>query len=606
MINLFTIASGIHFLTALAAVLTIVLLWRFRSRTEAKYMIYVQIFVAVWAVAYGLEFSSTALEAKVFWSKLSYFGIAFLPVSYFLFTTAFSQKKNVISKRNILLLLVIPVITLGLILTNDYHWLVWSAVSLDPVLNLAYYTHGVWFWVFFGFTQLLMFSGLYNLYRSIFSLADYYRSQITTLIIATVFPLIGNFIYISNLNPYPGFDWTPVSFVVSGLGIALGVVRYRMFDIVPVAKERLFDVVSDGVIVINAEGYIEDCNQAAHQIFNWQNKSVTHQPLVEVFKDFDNLITGIEAKKESIQIEVKNESLMNHYQIRISPIYRNGNFSGNILLFHDITAIITAEEELKQKNTQLLIEIDKREKLIEDLDAFAHTIAHDLRNSLSSIFSASEIMEDMIGENDKDMLIELSSLINQSANKSIQITHDLLMLATTDKSKVQLTPLNMKVIFADACKQLGELINTSEAKITTPEFWPDAMGYAPWIEEVWTNYLSNALKYGGTPPEIVVGSTMLNNGNIEFWIRDNGEGLSQEEQKRLFKKFVRLHPLKADGYGLGLTIVKKIVEKLGGNVTVESRTNGQGSKFGFTLPEAHNEAAVAFRKLHENSGFAVN
>jgi len=118
--------------------------------------------------------------------------------------------------------------------------------------------------------------------------------------------------------------------------------------------------------------------------------------------------------------------------------------------------------------------------------------------------------------------------------------------------------------------------------------------------------LSNALKYGGTPPEIVVGSTMLNNGNIEFWIRDNGEGLSQEEQKRLFKKFVRLHPLKADGYGLGLTIVKKIVEKLGGNVTVESRTNGQGSKFGFTLPEAHNEAAVAFRKLHENSGFAVN
>jgi signal transduction histidine kinase len=451
-----------------------------------------------------------------------------------------------------------------------------------------------------------MFSGLYNLYRSIFSLAAYYRSQITTLVIATVFPLVGNFIYISNLNPYPGFDWTPVTFVVSGLVIALGVVRYRMFDIVPIAKEHLFDLVSDGVIVINAEGFIEDCNQAAHQIFNWQSKSVTHQPLAIVFKDFEKLISGIEAKKASIQIEVKNESLINHYQIRISPIYRNGIFSGNILLFHDITAIITAEDELKQTNTQLLVEIEKREKLIEDLDAFAHTIAHDLRNSLSSIFSASEIMEDIISQNDKDLLVELSGLINQSANKSIQITHDLLMLATTDKSKVQLAPLNMKVIFADACKQLGELINSSKAIITTPEFWPDALGYAPWIEEVWTNYLSNAIKYGGTPPEIVVGSTILKNGNIEFWIRDNGGGLSQDDQNRLFKKFVRLHPLKADGYGLGLTIVKKIIEKLGGNVTVESGNNGKGSKFGFILPEAHNEAATAFRKLHENSGFAVN
>jgi len=504
-----------------------------------------------------------------------------------------------------LLLLIIPVITLGLVLTNNQHWLVWSSVSLDPVLNLAYYKHGIWFWVFFGFTQVLMFSGLYNLYRSIFSLAVYYRSQITTLIIATVFPLIGNFIYISNLNPYPGFDWTPVSFVISGLVIALGVVRYRMFDIVPIAKERLFDVVTDGVIVLNAEGDIEDCNQAAHQIFNWQKKSVIHQPVAQVFRDFEKLISGIETKETSIQIEVKNEKAVYYYQIKITPICRNKKFAGNILLFHDITTIMKRDEELKNTNTQLLAEIDQREKLIEELDAFAHTIAHDLRNSLGSIFSASEIMEEIVEQNDKNLLIELSNLIHQSARKSIQITRDLLMLARTDKSKVQVVALEMDVIFNNACKQLAELINTSKSRITTPEVWPDALGYAPWIEEVWTNYLSNAIKYGGTPPEIEVGSTILPNGEIEFWIRDNGEGLSTEEQSRLFTKFVRLHPLKADGYGLGLTIVKKIVEKMGGKVTVESEGNRQGSKFGFTLIPAHSRPETDIKNPKVNSEITV-
>jgi signal transduction histidine kinase len=180
------------------------------------------------------------------------------------------------------------------------------------------------------------------------------------------------------------------------------------------------------------------------------------------------------------------------------------------------------------------------------------------------------------------------------------------MLATTDKSKVQIVPLKMDLIFNSACKQLVDLINTSNAKIISPDVWPESLGYAPWIEEVWTNYLSNAIKYGGTPPEIEVGSTILTNGNIEFWIRDNGEGLSQDEQKRLFRKFVRLHPQKADGYGLGLTIVKNIIEKLGGNVTIESMGNGQGSKFGFILPPVHNQVASAFLKLHVNTEILNN
>jgi signal transduction histidine kinase len=492
-----------------------------------------------------------------------------------------------------------------MIFTNDSHKLVWTDVTLDSFRNIAYYQHGLWFWIFFGYTEILLVAGLYNLYKSLFRFTAYYRSQITTIIIATIFPIMGNIMYITNFNPYPGFDWTPVTFVVSGLIITLGVMRYRMFDIVPFAKAKLFEVINDGVIVINTEGFIEDCNWAAHQIFNWQNNSNAHEQIKTAFKNYPKLIEGIENKNASVYLKVSRDSWINYYHIRISPIYHNNKISGNILLFHDISTIMKAEEELKKTNSQLLAEIEKREKLIEDLDAFAHTVAHDLKNSLSSIFSASEIMDEIIRQNDKNLLFELSNMINHSANKSIQITHDLLMLATTDKSKVELKILNMGDIFTEAQRQLFDLIKTSEAIITVPDKWQEAVGYGPWIEEVWTNYLSNAIKYGGNPPKIEVGSTVLTDGNIRFWIKDNGEGLFAEELRKLFKKFVRLNPQKADGYGLGLTIVKKIIEKLGGTVDVES-IKGEGSVFSFTLPPAHNSTEIVFRRLHESTGFAIN
>ena len=253
-------------------------------------------------------------------------------------------------------------------------------------------------------------------------------------------------------------------------------------------------------------------------------------------------------------------------------------------MFHDITSIRKAEEELKRTNKQLLYEIEKREKLIDDLDSFAHTVAHDLRNSLGSIFSASEIMEEIIKQNDKSLLFELTNLINDSAGKSIQITHELLLLATSDKQDIEIDKLNMNDIFSHALKQMADLIKKSKAEIVSPSKWPDSIGYAPWVEEIWTNYISNAIKYGGVPPKVEIGAQKLSNNRAIFWVKDNGKGLTPSDQNKLFQNFVRLEPRRAEGYGLGLTIVKKIVEKLNGKVGIESTGNGDGSKFYFILP----------------------
>ena len=124
-----------------------------------------------------------------------------------------------------------------------------------------------------------------------------------------------------------------------------------------------------------------------------------------------------------------------------------------------------------------------------------------------------------------------------------------------------------------------------------PDTWPVALGHAPWVEEVWVNYLSNALNYGGRPPRVELGATTRPDNTVCFWIRDNGSGLTPEEQSRLFTPFTRFDPKsgrgRAKGHGLGLSIVRRIVGKLGGEVGVASEVD-HGSVFSFTLPAAAN------------------
>ena len=199
MLYQFTTNSFIELGTALAAVFIIIILWRHRRSKEVRYLICIELMVAIWAITYAFEFSTPDLSTKILWSKISYFGIAFLPLCYFLFTTAYSQKSKIITNRNIILLAIIPFITLLLALSNDKHHLIWTNVTLDPTYNMAHYYHGVWFWVFYIYVQILILCGLFNLVSSIYKFTAYYKSQISTLLIGSTIPIVANLIYVSNI-----------------------------------------------------------------------------------------------------------------------------------------------------------------------------------------------------------------------------------------------------------------------------------------------------------------------------------------------------------------------------------------------------------------------
>lgn len=265
-----------------------------------------------------------------------------------------------------------------------------------------------------------------------------------------------------------------------------------------------------------------------------------------------------------------------------SLIKKNGKISGIRGVVVDITEQKETEAKLREYATQL-------EERNEELDAFSHTVAHDLKSPMGTVLGFASVLQEDLDKLSKEEIKNYLSIIMKSSEKAQQIITSLLLFASLRKSEINTEPLDMGKIFEEAVKHFPQLDEDKNTKISTPKSWPVCLGYAPWIEEVWVNYLSNAIKYGGEPPHFDIGAEMVNSNNgkqhemTRFWIRDFGPGISTENQKLLFNSFERLGQVNTKGYGLGLSIVRRIVEKLGGSVGLES-TPGEGSLFYFTLP----------------------
>lgn len=221
----------------------------------------------------------------------------------------------------------------------------------------------------------------------------------------------------------------------------------------------------------------------------------------------------------------------------------------------------------------------------EELDAFAHTVAHDIQGPVNTILNYAQLLLETYGPGADQELSEGLQLIARTAQKVANIVNELMLLAGLREVKAVLTVIDTAALVAGAMDRLSDMIADTNARIHLPSTWPPALGYGPWVEEVWVNYLSNAIKYGGRPPVIELGAEVQPGGMVRFWVQDNGPGINPEEQARLFEPFTRLETARATGVGLGLSIVRRIVERLGGQVAVESEGRpGRGCTFSFTLP----------------------
>jgi signal transduction histidine kinase len=245
-------------------------------------------------------------------------------------------------------------------------------------------------------------------------------------------------------------------------------------------------------------------------------------------------------------------------------------------------------QELHRANAELSRNILELEARNAELDAFAHTVAHDLKSPLALLVGYAEHLRDTWRSTAPDEVDEYLDILFSGGQKCSRIVDDILLLASLRKQAlIPQQRLAMLAILDEVEMRLKMLITTTQPEIVKPLSLPTALGYAPWIEEVWVNYMSNALKYGSTPPRVEVGADILDSDQVRFWVKDNGMGIPEEKLPMLFTEFGQVEDTErkpgTESHGLGLSIVRRIVERLGGQVGAESQP-GEGSTFWFTLP----------------------
>jgi PAS domain S-box-containing protein len=353
--------------------------------------------------------------------------------------------------------------------------------------------------------------------------------------------------------------------------------------------------IGDAVIATDINGCIKFMNPVAEALTGWSQEQALGKASTAVF----NIVNGktrlpcdspvAKVFKHGLTVELEDNTVLLTKEGSEVPIDdsaapirdEEGTIIGVVIVFRDITERKQAEEKLRQYSIEL--QMQNRE-----LDAFAHTVAHDLKTPLNPIIGFADLMSRHYESVPED-LREGLQIIGKSGRKMVNIIDELLLLGQVRKAEIKVTPLSMADIVAEVQQRIEYLIADHQAEIVLPADWPPALGYGPWIEEVWVNYLSNGIKYGGRPPRLELAGDMQPNGIARFWVRDNGTGLSPEDQARLFTPFTQLDQVQIEGHGLGLSIVQRIVEKLGGQVSVSSTgVPGYGCVFSFTLPAVQN------------------
>lgn len=256
---------------------------------------------------------------------------------------------------------------------------------------------------------------------------------------------------------------------------------------------------------------------------------------------------------------------------------------------NEVLARVRTHLSLYRLNRALQQEITYRDQLIAELDAYAHTVAHDLKSPLQMITGYTDLLALIPAVQADKEAVSLSEEIERYVRRMADTINGLLLLASARRDQVDIVPIVMDAVLAEAKARLNLEIEQRGAMVQTGDNWPMVFAQPQWLVEVWDNLLSNALKYGGQPlsvppqpPLITLWGETLDAEQARFWVQDNGPGIALEDQTHLFIPFASRH--RAPGsHGLGLSIVQRIIQRLGGQVGVESAP-GRGSAFWFTLP----------------------
>jgi signal transduction histidine kinase len=555
--------------------------------------------VAWWCAAGAGHAIAPSVPAKVLWAKLQYPGIASAAAWWLLFTAEYSgirlfartpSASVPIAAR---LLWVIPVITVALAATNEWHHAVWSAVVINEE-GRAVYSYGPWFWVSAAYSYVLLAAGSFFIVRRAWRFPAPLRRQFTTVLVAALVPWAANVLFLSGSVP-SGLDITPLAFAVSSLLFAWGLFRTALFDLVPVARDVVIDSLSDAMVVIDGARRILDMNAAAADLAGrkatiavnedgWVGRDVgTVFPLL---KDVPLQTTALVATSKPLGSG--DDPVW--FDVRLLPVQWRGQASSAwVVLLRDVTEQrrASAEHSALEQRVQ---EQDRRESV----SILAAGVAHEFNNLLTGIVGNADLLA---------MQVPASSNMGTSVGEillSAQRAADLVskMLAYAGEGHASIARVDLEPLTRDSI----DLLQMSSARHVEVDFDGRRAvidGDPSQIRQVAANLISNAadaVSDGGrltirTGVETLSAADLAQMrfgqdvppGEYAFLdVCDDGVGMDEMTLRRLFKPFFTTKPV---GHGLGLAAVQGIVLGHRGAMKVES-TLGGGSRFCVWFPLA--------------------
>lgn len=607
-------------LSATLCAMVAFLVWRRRQAPGALPLAILIMGTGIWSLAYAISMLYTTLAGQLFWVNLMYLGVVLVPGSWLLFALEYTGQSTQVRVKQIMFLLIEPVLTLVLTWTNDLHGLFRYntylaqtnyALILQSELGLA-------FWVHTLYSYALILIGILLMLRYILRMPKAYRQQASIALLGMLTPLIGNILYLGGLFPFPEIDITPFAFSISGTFLAWDLLRHRLFDLIPIARDKIIEGMEDGVIVIDTQYRIVDVNPAALRLVDAKAEDFIGKTVDEVYADYPELLDRYrEMLLGRDEITVGPITL----DISISPLLdKRGYLNGRILVLRDISAYKQATTELQRQNDKLsalaLANAELYESVQQELAERKHTeealqqakevaemanraksrflanMSHELRTPLNAILGYSSLMKLEAAENNDTHYMQDLTRIEDAGRQLLELISN-----TLDLSRIEAERFELFVESFDLFEFIQSTANTARPLIERQHntlvlhvsseldtISSDRLR----LRQVLLNLLSNAAKFT-EHGEIVFSAERVQQADGEtvcFRVSDTGIGMSPEQQKGLFQEFYQVDDSptrRYGGSGLGLVISRRLCQIMGGTMDMQSQL-GKGTSFIVTLP----------------------
>jgi PAS domain S-box-containing protein len=344
--------AHILLVTTVFAILLGVVIWPRRRLPGGMSLIFLSMVAASWAFANALETAATDPAVKLTIAKLGYYGVAFTPMMYLVFVLDYTQQNAWLKPHRLLLLAGLPIITWIMALANDLSGSQWREITFDPAQNVLIYKYGPWFVITAASAYLYLMAASVTLIRGFLNTQTLYRRQIAFLLPSILIPWAANLVYILRLGPMANFDLTPVGFIITELFLAFAITRSRLFDMVPVARESLVEIIPDAMLVVDNNHRVVDINPAALRLLDSRESECIGQLLERLLGDWP------EAARQMLEIErgmlTPFKMAGKIFDLSANPLYdRAGRMNGRLFILRDTTETRRIESALVDNESNL-------------------------------------------------------------------------------------------------------------------------------------------------------------------------------------------------------------------------------------------------------------